>query len=369
MRSVALDLGVRKIAFCEVADETVIARATVPELAALRRWLGPNTPAARVAVEASREAWHVASRLRAWGHEPLLVDTTRVRRLGVGQHGRKTDRLDAETLARAVAQERIPRAHLLSPHRQHLRLQLGVRRALVETRAQYITTIRGVARATGTRLPRGTTETFARRLPAMAMAPTTRALIAPFVPILTALATEITAVETRIAALAAQEPVTAVLTTAPGVGPLVAAAFVSVVDDAQRFRSAHQLEAYLGLVPRETSSGGHRRLGAIPKQGNPYLRALLVQAAWNVVRTKAAEDPLRCWGQALLRRRGKRIGVVAIARRLAGILWAMWRDGTPYRAAPLAQASAAGLERAAHVARHDASAMSRVARRAARRIA
>src|SRR5512141_917332 len=140
MRSVALDLGSR-IAYCEVSDGTVVARATVKEFAELQRWLGPRTAQAGVALEACREAWWAERTLREWGHEPLVVDTTRCRKLGIGQHGRKTDRLDAEALARVVEAGLIPRAHVLSEHRQQLRLQLSVRRGLVETRAQYITSI------------------------------------------------------------------------------------------------------------------------------------------------------------------------------------------------------------------------------------
>jgi hypothetical protein len=81
------------------------------------------------------------------------------------------------------------------------------------------------------------------------------------------------------------------LTTTPGVGPIVAASFVSVVDDAYRFRRAHQVESYLGLVPSEDTTGGKRRLGAISKQGNSYLRALLVQAAWVIMRQPGRQNP------------------------------------------------------------------------------
>ena len=125
------------------------------------------------------------------------------------------------------------------------------------------------------------------------------------------------------------EPVIERLTTAPGVGLIVASAFVSVVDDAKRFADAHQVESYLGLVPRENSSGGKRRLGSITKHGNGYMRALLVQSASSILRVGDPDDPLRRWGRTLVERRGRKIAVVAIARRLSGILWAMWkRDAT-----------------------------------------
>src|SRR5688500_4798911 len=143
MRNVALDLGVKKTTYCEVVDGKVVERGTVSSVMSLEPLLGPAAPPARVAIEACREAWFVHSLLTQWGNDVLLVDTTRSAKLGIGQHGRKNDRIDAEVLARAVERGGIPLAHVLSPHRQDLRRQLGIRRALVETRAQYIVTIRG----------------------------------------------------------------------------------------------------------------------------------------------------------------------------------------------------------------------------------
>ena len=100
-----------------------------------------------------------------------------------------------------------------------------------------------------------------------------------------------------------------------------------------RFHTAHDLEAYLGLVPSEKSSGDKRRLGRITKAGNRRVRWLLVEAGWGLLRSRAPETAaLRAWGLRIAARRGTRIACVALARRLAGILFAMWRDGAPYDA-------------------------------------
>jgi transposase len=305
------------------------------------RLLGPNTPPAKVAFEACREAWVVHDQLDAWGHEPLMLDTTRVRQLGIGQHKRKNDRIDAETMARALEMGRVPLAHVLSPGRRELRLQLGVRRALVGTRAEYVTQIRGLARAHGQHLPTCTTEHFRERLRNAPLSEEVRALTEPLAKLLDVLNEQIVLVETKLEQLCAKAPVIKRLGTVPGVGLIVAAAFVSVIDDAKRFRRAHHVEAYLGLVPSEHTSI-HRRLGAITKQGNSYVRALLIQAAHSVFRLRA-EDPLKLWGEAIEQRRGKRIAVVAVARRLVGVLWAMWRDGALYNPTKLGHATANGL--------------------------
>jgi len=362
MRKVALDLGAKKTSYCEVSGGQVVGRATVGSMETLRPLLGPEQPAATVAIEACREAWYVHDLLTGWGNQVVLVDTTRSRQLGIGQHGRKTDRIDAEVLARAVERGGIPVAHLLSPHRRELRRQLGVRRALVETRANLVTTMRGLAREQGDKLPSCTTASFAGAVRKAAKG-ALLTLLEPLLKTLDVLEPQLSAVEEELGKLCSKEPVIAQLCTAPGVGAIVAASFVSVVDDAKRFRRAHQVESYIGLVPSENTTGGRRRVGAISKKGNSYLRALLVQGAWAVLCKSSKDDPLRRWGEAIAERRGKRIAVIAIARRLVGILWAMWRANSVYEPAALGQKVARGLRNSAQNLEFRAEQLARAARK------
>jgi transposase len=362
MRKVALDLGAKKTSYCEVSGGQVVGRATVGSVETLKPLLGPEQPAATVAIEACREAWYVHDLLTGWGNQVVLVDTTRSRQLGIGQHGRKTDRIDAEVLARAVERGGIPVAHLLSPHRRELRRQLGVRRALVETRANLVTTMRGLAREQGDKLPSCTTASFAEAVRKAANG-ALLTLLEPLLKTLDVLEPQLSAVEEELGKLCSKEPVIAHLCTAPGVGAIVAASFVSVVDDAKRFRRAHQVESYIGLVPSENTTGGRRRVGAISKKGNPYLRALLVQGAWAVLCKISKDDPLRRWGEAIAERRGKRIAVIAIARRLVGILWAIWRDASVYEPAALGQKVARGLRKSAQNLEFRAEQLARASRK------
>ncbi len=364
MRSIALDLGARETSFCEVSQGVVVARRTVRDVSKLSDTLGPGTKRARIAIEACREAWSVHDQLRAWGHDVLLVDTTRTRQIGLRQHGRKTDRIDAEVLARAVELGGIPAAHLLSPERRELRDVLGVRRALVETRAQYITTVRGLARSRGERIGTCTAADFIAKVAKEDLKEETRDVIEPLMRAIVAIAVQIGAADARLDCLARTEPAIQRLTTVPGVGAVVAAAFVSVIDEVRRFESAHHVESYVGLVPREMSSGGKQKLGSITKQGNAYLRALLVQSASTILRIGDPTDPLRQWGHTILERRGRKIAVVAVARRLAGILWAIWRKGTTYDPAWLASSSATGLAESARQAASTADAMAVAAKKA-----
>lgn len=364
MRIVALDLAVRKIVLCEVREGAVIMRRTVSSVSGLKEVLGPQSASACVAIEACREAWHVHDVLAGWGHKVVLVDTTRVRQLGIGQHGRKTDRIDAEVLARALQSGRIPVAHILSPARQHLRKELGVRRALVEVRAQYVVTVRGILRGEGVSIGKCDTDHFVAAIKRAALTDEQRTSVTPLMTVLEHVDAQLAVVDARVEKLCAQEPAIERLTTVPGVGLIVAATFVSAIDEAKRFRRAHQLEAYLGLVPSEDSSGDRRRIGAITKHGNPDARAMLVQAAWCIQRAASTDDPLRLWSGQLAKRRGKNIAVVALARKLAGVLWAMWRHDTVYDAALAGQASAQGLECQAQSVEVRAEAMKRAAHKA-----
>ena len=193
------------------------------------------------------------------------------------------------------------------------------------------------------------------------------ALIAPLAVPLQLIDTQIVLVDRKLVHICSA-PVFKQLMTAPGVGLIVAAAFVSVVDDARRFRTAHELEAYLGLVPSEHSSGDRRRIGSITKHGNRYTRSLLIEAAWSVIRSRNADDPLKRRADAIAARRGRSIAVVALARRLAGVLWAMWRDDTVYEPARVGQASAAGMRAHAQDVAVRADALARAANKLQRRL-
>ena len=363
MRNVALDLGAKRTSYCEIAQGHVVRRATASAVSSLESVLGPDQSPARVAIEACREAWFVHDLLVEWGNEVLVVDTTRSRQLGIGGHRRKTDRIDAEVLARAVERGGIPLAHVLSPARRELRRVLGVRRALVEMRASSVTTIRGLVREQGSRIPGCETKNFASKVRALRLKEEIFRIIEPLLTVVEKLDLELQKSAAQLAELCAREPLVALLTTAPGVGVVVAASLISVLDDAKRFRGAHQVESYVGLVPSEKTTGGKRRLGAISKQGNSYLRSLLVQAAWAILTGRDQSDPLYLWATAVAARLGKRIAVVALARRLLGVLWAMWRDGTVYDAAHLSQQGARGLRGAAQTLEQQQAALAKAAKK------
>lgn len=124
------------------------------------------------------------------------------------------------------------------------------------------------------------------------------------------------------------------LKTVPGIGALISAALAAHVPDPSMFRSGRDFAAWLGLVPRQNSSGGKERLGKITKQGNPYLRRLLVLGATASLRwLHKRADPLAIWTRALLQRRPARLVTVALANKLARVAWAIMSTGECFRTA------------------------------------
>jgi transposase len=193
-----------------------------------------------------------------------------------------------------------------------------------------------LVRGEGLRVRSGAPEQFLTRLEALPLPPALHATLTSTRALLTTLDAEIRQADEAVRQIVAHDPVVARLTSAPGVGPVTAAAFVATLDRADRFAGAHQVESYLGLVPSEDSSADSHRRGHITKAGNPRMRWLLVQAAWAVWHSKQSDaQPLRGWAQRIAHRRGRSVAVVALARRLAGILFAMWRDETPFERARL----------------------------------
>ena len=267
----------------------------------------------------------------------------------------KTDRRDARTPADANLLGAYRPAHRLSDAQRHVRGRLGVREALVRTRTRYISLIRAVLRQHGYRVPSGSAEGFVHRVGAMALPGRLRSMIAPLLAVMLPLNRQLAYSDQVIEHLAVHDPRVQRLRTAPSIGPVTAAAFVATIDDAQRFRHAHQVEAYLGLVPREFSSGDSQRRGPITKAGPGRPRWLLIQAAVSILRRRPPEaEALWAWALRIAARRGKHVAVVALARRLAGILYALLRDGSvfqPHRAVGVPRAAVGAVNRRAAHAR------------------
>jgi transposase len=342
MDTIGLDLHKRESQLCILTEEgEVIERRIVTSRERFTAVLG-RRPRARILLESSTESEWVARHLEGLGHEVIVADPTFAPMYATRRRGVKTDRRDARTLAEACRLGAYRPAHRASDAQRHVRAELAVREALVRTRIRYAALVKAFIRREGLRLASGEVAHTEAKLAALPLPAGLAAELAPLRALWPSLNAEIAAADARVATVAATNPIVVQLRTAPGIGPVTAVAFVATLDDVGRFRSAHQVEAYLGLTPREYSSGERQHRGRISKTGNARMRYLLVEAAWRVLRSKdAAAAPLRAWAEQIAQRRGRSIAAVALARRLAGILYAMWRDGADYRAPQAAAIAAA----------------------------
>jgi transposase len=296
------------------------------------------SPPATLLMEACGTAHFWGRQAAASGHRVVLLPPHAVRPY-VPRN--KTDRADATALLEAVRNEAIRPVPVKSIAQQTLTALHRLRSAWLATRTARLNTLRGVLREFGVTIPVGARFVLPRVTALLAAAD---ALPPALHPALLAAAAEIRDLNTRIrgveqqlAALAATTPGVVPLQTIPGIGLLTATALVAFVGDAHRFPSGRHFASYLGLTPREHSSGLRRRLGAISKRGDPYLRMLLVHGARAVLwhaKNAPTHGRLRAWALALERHRGHNKAAVALANKLARCAWAVWTTNRAFHEAP-----------------------------------
>jgi transposase len=319
------------------ADGAVLREQRVPTTAARLVEVFGGHGAMRILLETGTESEWVAQALEASGHEVIVADPNYAPMYGEIKRKVKTDRRDVAALAEANRRGWYRATHRVSSSQRALRQQLRSRRQLVQMRSGTISLIRSLLRQDGHRIPASSSARVPVRMAALALPAHLDETIAPLRRMVETLTTEIAGVDERLARLAKADPIVQRLQSVPGVGPVVALTFRAFVDDVGRFGSAAQVSAAIGLVPQEDSSAERRHRGHITKAGPRELRSLLVQAAWACWRSKAS-GTLRAWVERLAGRRGKRIAVVALARRLSRILFAVWRDQSMFDAATVAAA-------------------------------
>jgi len=341
MDHVAIDLGSRLSQVCVRSEDGEIKREYQMATKALSKVMA-QWPPSRVVVETAAGAFAMADAALGCGHQVRVVPATLVRSLGVGSRGIKTDRRDARILSEVSTRIDLPSVHVPSHHARECKSLCGMREALVESRTKLINTVRGWLRGRTEQIRRGAAKGFAQRvcdhfqrkgqlLPAYVQ----RQLDA-----IDQLSAHIHQADGQLKTLANSTDICRRLMSVPGVGPVTAVRYVAAIDDRERFCDAHQVESYIGLTPGEHASSLRKRRTGITKAGAPRLRWALLQAAW-VLRRRRPLDPIVLWSRQIEKRRGKFIAVVALARKMAGVMYAMWRDGTCYDPQRAAQVSAA----------------------------
>jgi transposase len=297
-------------------------------------------PEATVVLEACGSAYYWAREIQGLGHRVVLLPPHLVRRYVVGN---KTDRTDTKGLLEAFRNQDIHPVPIKSVAQQTLMALHRLRSTWLATRTARLNTLRGLLREFGLIIPVGAHHVLTRAWGYLEDADSgvpdaLRPVLAELIHETRDLEDRIHTLERQIKALADQTPVVERLLTIPGLGVLTATALVGYVGDIQRFPSARHFASYLGLTPRERSSGYVRRLGAITKRGDRYLRMLLIHGARAVLAGAQPRSPdrLRSWARELQRLRGHNKATVALANKLARIVWAVWKNNADFHLTPAA---------------------------------
>ena len=331
MNYIGIDLHKNSSQVCILTEDgELIERRIKTEKDSFHKLLADQPPS-RILIEASTESNWVACYLEVLRHEVIVADPNFAPMYATRDKRIKTDKRDARALCEACRLGAYRSAHRTSDKQRDIRAHLAVRETLVRTRSKYISLIGALARREGCRIKACPSPSFASRVALAELPAHVIAQIEPLLVMLTALNEQIKLADERLAEIVKADEVVQRLCSVPGVGPVVATTFAATIDGASRFQGAKQVCSYLGLVPREYSSGERQRRGRISKAGNSRARSLLVEAAWALLRWKTEKNrTLHDWTTRIAQRRGKATAAVALARKLAGILFALWRDGTEY---------------------------------------
>ena len=288
-------------------------------------------PLCLVGIEACATAHHWARELRALGHEVRLMPPAYVKPYVKRQ---KNDMADAAAICEAVTRPTMRFVELKSPEQQGVMVLHRTRQTLIRQRTQLSNVIRGHMAEFGLVAPIGREGLQSLidkladdvRVPAAA-----RSCLLMLAEQLRLVNVQVLDADRAIMAAVRSNETARRLMGIPGVGPLLASALVAAVPDPHAFRSGRNLAAWIGLVPRQKSSGGKERLGGITKAGDRYLRQMLVVGAMAVIRYAERHGTRRPWLVQLMSRRTTKVAAVALANKTARIAWAVMTTGQPYR--------------------------------------
>ena len=332
--TIGLDLGDRNSWYCMVdeAGQIRLEQRVRTNAKALQEVFG-TLPRCRIALETGTHSPWISRLLQGLGHEVIVANARRVRL--IGESRKKDDRLDAQTLARLARID----PKLLSPvkHRSaQAQADLTVIRAragLVRARTGLVNTARGLAKSYGERL-RGCNVRNMNPEKAEGLSPELQAALQPLLVALESLSEQIAEYNERIEKLGQESyPQVALLKQIKGVGTLIALTYMLTLEDPHRFRQSRDVGCYLGLQPGRRNSGQSEPQMHISKEGDPYLRTLLVQGAQHILGPFGVDCDLRRWGLRLAERggkSGKKRAIIATARKLAVLLHRLWVSGEVY---------------------------------------
>ena len=333
-RTIGLDLGDRTSHYCILNEAgEVIWESKVPTTPKGIKEVFGRIPRSQIALETGTHSPWISRQLTELGHEVIVAHARNVQL--ISKSSRKDDRLDARTLARLARID----PGLLSPVRHRsaqAQIHLTVIRAratLVNARTALVNAARGLTKSYGARLPKCGSEQMNREI-AQGLSQELREALDPLLGEIESLNERIAEYDRRIEKVSQEVyPEAAGLRQVKGVGPLIALTYILTLDDPHRFRRSRDAGCFVGLRPGRRNSGLSEPQMHISKEGDRYLRTLLVQGAHYILGPFGQDSDLRRWGLKLAQRGGKNAkkrAVVAVARKLAVLLHKLWVSGEVY---------------------------------------
>ncbi len=287
-------------------------------------------PPTRIGIEACGASHHWARLLRGLGHEVLLIPPQYIK--AYVKRG-KNDAIDAEAICEAMSRPTMRFVPVKTVEQQAALTMLGVRDLLVKQRTMLINAVRGHAAefgVTAAKGPKQVAELLERLASDEGVPALAREMIGVLASQLNGLDIKLKAIETRLMAWHRQDQTSQCLATIPGIGPIGGVSFALKVPDPRVFRSSRHFAAWIGITPRDNSTAGRPRLGKISREGDEDLRRLLVLGATAVIQ-QAKPGRASPWLLGLLAKKSKKIAAVALANKMARIVWAMMVSGETYR--------------------------------------
>ena len=332
---VGLDVSLRSCALCIVdARGTVCMERELPcEVEDIAACLDTFAhPIQRIGFEAGALSQHLFFGLQDKGFDIVCMEARQVN-AALSAMRNKTDKTDAKGIAQILRTGWFSPVHMKSREAHGLRALLSTRKALLKKTIDLANEVRGLLKFFGVRLPRtvkhGSFDALVR--PMIEMDEVLAHAVIPLLDARAVLFQNYLELDRRVKRAASQDEVCMRMMTVPGVGPVAALTFKAAVDDPNRFKRSRTVAAHFGLTPRRYQSGEHDNPGRISKAGDQDVRATLYAAANALLMRTMAGSQIKSWGMRLMRTKGRRRAVVAVARKLAVLLHRMWVDGTEFR--------------------------------------
>ena len=289
-----------------------------------------NKEPAKLAIEASGGTNEVVSRLRAMGHEVLLVNSNVFRGIGIG--GKKTDSRDAKALANYLRLGGVSEVHVKSLYSRNIKSLIVSREMVLRSKVNLMNHIRGTLKEYGILIPVGPKNFFKEAPQKIASLESVliRETLEEILKTILSFVDRQKFIENQLKQQVLNNPQVELLQSIPGVGELGASMAVSVIDDISRFRNSREFASYLGLTPRVHSSADKRMMGSISKSGPEILRRYLIHGARAWMKYSPDTDPNRKWAEKVKERRGMNKATVALAHRMSRSMFAVMRDEVEY---------------------------------------